>query len=200
MSEISVNTLSITKKFSWLFSLPNANVAIALLRTRLRTRRTCGHMQEDNFFWQSSKPRSKFHHRLIYYCSLPNIPFFLLIILKFVAMLSEIINKENAGTMDHETPIVIHVISCTFGGFVRIVHSSSCSAKAMSGLLRTSSIFLCHSGDLFRRLEFITRPQVLFTCSKLDSFPYFVNKRHDRHSKLRNVNSVDVKKFSMDIL
>jgi hypothetical protein len=71
-------------------------------------------------------------------------------------MLSEIINTENVGTMDHENPIVIHVISCTFGGFVRIVHSSSCSDKAMSGLLRTSNIFLCHTGDLFHRLEFMT--------------------------------------------
>jgi len=159
MSGISVNTLSILKKFSWLFSLPKANAAIALFRTRLRTRRTCGHIQEDNlflFFWQSSKPRSKLHPKLIYYCYLPNIPFFLLIILKFEAMLSEIINTENAGTGDHENPNVIHVISCTFGGFVRIVHSSSCSDKTMSGLLRTSSIFLCHTGNLFHRLEFMT--------------------------------------------
>jgi hypothetical protein len=47
--------------------------------------------------------------------------------------LSEIINTENAGTMEHENLILIHFISSRFGGFVRIVHSSSCSDKVMSG-------------------------------------------------------------------
>jgi len=50
-------------------------------------------------------------------------------------MLPEIINTEIACTMEHEKLIVIHFISCTFRGFVRIVHSSSCSDKEISGFV-----------------------------------------------------------------
>jgi hypothetical protein len=71
-------------------------------------------------------------------------------------MLSEIINMETACTMDHENLIVIHFISSKFGGFVRIVHGSSCSDKEMSGFVACVSILLCLTGDLFHRLEFTT--------------------------------------------
>lgn len=50
-------------------------------------------------------------------------------------MLSEIINTEAVCTMEHEHLIVIHFSSSRFGGFVRIVHSSSCSDKNMSGFV-----------------------------------------------------------------
>ena len=60
---------------------------------------------------------------------------FLLIILKFDATLPEIINTETAGSMDHENIIVIHFNSSTFGGFIRNVHSISCSDKVKSGFV-----------------------------------------------------------------
>jgi len=37
--------------------------------------------------------------------------------------------------MEHETLILIHFISSTFGSFVRIVRSSSCSDKVMFGFV-----------------------------------------------------------------
>jgi len=50
-------------------------------------------------------------------------------------MLSEIINIEAVCTMKNEHLIVIHFISPRFGGFVRIVHISSCSNKEMPGFV-----------------------------------------------------------------
>jgi hypothetical protein len=199
MSEISANTLSILTKFSWLFSLPKANAAIALLRTRLRNRRTCSHLQEDNLFsllWQSSKAEVQISPKLIHYCSLPNIPNSSFT--NYPKIRSYVVwnfKHGKADTMEHENLIVIHFISSTFGGFVRIVYSSSRSDGVMSGFVAyVEYIVVPYRRPLSPTWIYDNDLKFWFTCRKLDLFPQFVNKRHDRHGKLRTLNSADVKR------
>ena len=139
MSEISANTLSVLTKFLWFFSLPKASAAIALFRIRLRNSKTCGHIQEDNLlslFWQCSKTEGQISPKLIHYCSLSNI--LISFFTNYPKIRSYVVWNYKHGKCRHYGAWKLDCNTLYFfyvRVLVRIVHSSSCSDKVMSGFV-----------------------------------------------------------------